>query len=183
LAHLLPDARWFVAGWGDEAFFREPEGGTIGQGLRAVFPGGPTVVQVIALDSRPEVYFAPGDIVHFAVSQEGAAGLARYLREQIVLAADGSVVVAGPGHHPGRSYFLRGRDETFSLVNNCNHWTVRALRAAGVDIAETLTATALVARAKSLGSSCRDTLSQTWPTSTAAPGSTAPRRGRPLRAR
>lgn len=158
---LFPNARWFVAGWGDEAFFREPEGGTLGQGLRAAFPGGPTVVQVIALEDRAELYFASGESIYFAVSQTDAAALGQYFSEQIVLSADGSAVVAGPGHHSDRSYFLRGRDETFSLFNNCNHWAARALRAAGVDIAGTVTARALVARANTLRSRCSEVFSDT----------------------
>jgi hypothetical protein len=145
-----------VAGWGDEAFFREPEGGTVGQGLSAAFPGGPTVVQIIALDRPAELHFASGESIYFAVSQTEAAALAHYIHEEIVLSGDGSAVAAGPGHYPGRSYFLRGRDETFSLLHNCNHWTARALRAAGVDIAGAVTARALVARARTLRSSCKE---------------------------
>jgi hypothetical protein len=153
---LFPDARWFVAGWGDEAFFRESGGGTIGQGLRAAIPGGPTVVHLIAIDEPPERYFASGESVRIAVSGADAAALARYLKEEIELSPGGGPVVVAPGHHAGRSVFLRGRDRTFSLFNNCNHWAARALNAAGVEIAGTTTATALISRARRFRSSCAE---------------------------
>jgi hypothetical protein len=151
---LFPDALWFVAGWGDEAFFRESGGGTIGQGLRAAIPGGPTVVHVVAINEPPEHYFAAGETVRIAVASADAGALGRYLREEIELSPGGDAVIVAPGHHGRRSIFLRGRDQTFSLFNNCNHWAARALNAAGVEIAGTTTATALVSRARRFRSSC-----------------------------
>jgi hypothetical protein len=152
----FPDARWFVAGWGDEAFFRQSGGGTIGQGLSAAIPGGPTVVHVIATNEPPERYFTSGETVRIAVSGADAAALARFLREEIELAPAGDAVIVAPGHHAGRSVFLRGRDQVFSLFNNCNHWAARALNAAGVEIAGTTTANALVSRARRFASSCTE---------------------------
>jgi uncharacterized protein (TIGR02117 family) len=151
---LYGEARWFVAGWGDEAFFRESGGGTLVQGLRAAIPGGPTVIQLIATSEPPEQYFASGETVRIAVSSAQAAGLARYLRQEIELSSYGDLAIVAPGHHAGRSVFLRGRDHTFSLFNNCNHWTARALGAAGVEIRPAATAGALLARARRLSSSC-----------------------------
>jgi uncharacterized protein (TIGR02117 family) len=154
LRRLFPDARWLVIGWGDEDFFREPGGGTVGQGVRAIFPGGPTVLHVIALDVAPERYFAADDAPHAAVTRAGAAQLARYIDQEIVRSLEGDAVVVAPGQHPGRSYFLRARDETFSLFNNCNHWAARGLRAAGLPIPGALTAREVVNRVKAVETSC-----------------------------
>lgn len=151
---LFPDAPWFVAGWGDEAFFREGGGGDLGQGLRAAIPGGPTVVHVIATNEPPELFFASGETVRIAVSNADAAALARYLSEEIALSPDGAAVIVAPGHHADRSFFLRGREHTFSLFNNCNHWAARALGAAGVEVTAPMTAAALISRARRFRSSC-----------------------------
>lgn len=156
LRRLFPDARWLVVGWGDEDFFMAPQGGTFEQGLRATFPGGPTVVRVIAIDVPPERYFAEGDAPRAAVTRAGAAALARFLDGELVHSPGGDAIIVAPAHHPGRSYFLRARSESFSLFNNCNHWVARGLRAAGLPIQGAMQADAIVDRVKRIESRCPD---------------------------
>jgi hypothetical protein len=50
-----------------------------------------------------------------------------------VLDEDGAPIRAGDGKVVGRSAFLRSRG-SFHLLNVCNQWMARVLRAAGVDV-------------------------------------------------
>jgi uncharacterized protein (TIGR02117 family) len=156
LRRLFPEARWLVVGWGDEDFFMAPQGGTFEQGVRATFPGGSTVIRVIAIDVAPERYFAQGDAPRAAVTRAEAAALARFLDGELVHSPEGEAIIVAPAHHPERSYFLRARSESFSLLNNCNHWVARALRAAGLPIQGAIRADAIVARMKRIESHCPD---------------------------
>ena len=151
---LYPDARWYVIGWGDEDFFREPGGGTWTQGVRAAFAGGPTALHVIALDAEPELYFRADSTVRAAVTGAGAERLAEYVAAEIMRDAEGGARVIAEGGHGERSRFLRGRDDAFHLFNNCNHWTARGLRRAGLPIAGALTAPAVTDQVRRLGSRC-----------------------------
>lgn len=112
------------------------------------------MLHVIALDVAPEQYFAGGNTPHATVTRAGAAQLARFLDQEIVRSPEGDALMVAPGQHPGRSHFLRARDETFSLFNNCNHWAARGLRAAGLAIPGAVTARDVVNRVNAMEMSC-----------------------------
>lgn len=154
LLRLYPDARWFAVGWGDEDYYREPGGGTVMQGLRAAFGGGPTVLHVIAFRDAPEVYFDAETVTRAGVTQAGAARIAAFIAEEIARRPEGGPAIVADGHHAGRSLFLRGADDNFHLFNNCNHWTARGLRQAGLNVSGALTANGVVNRLRRVGERC-----------------------------
>lgn len=154
LRRLFPEAAWISVGWGDEDFYRERGGGTFWQGLRAAAPGGPTVVHVIALDRAPEQHFAGGQLRRVALTRAGAAELEAFLAAELELTETGEAVRVALGHYGEISAFLRGADRSFSLWNNCNHWTVRGLRAAGVPVAGAATADGVMRRLEGVASHC-----------------------------
>lgn len=132
LRRLYPWARYFLVGWGDSEFYRS-NGADLGLGLKALLPGGRTVVHVIAALHPVEDNFPPADMVHAGVSREGAARLAEALRQSLSLDATGAAIPVSQGQHGPQSRFLEGRGE-FDLFSVCNHWTARTLRRAGVDV-------------------------------------------------
>lgn len=132
LRRLYPQARWFLVGWGDAGFYQS-DGTDVGLGLKALLPGGATVVHVIAAQRPVEEEFMPTELVTIGLSRTGTAALAARLKQSLALDPDGNVQVVAPGQHGPQSRFLAGRGG-FNLFQVCNHWTARALRAAGVDV-------------------------------------------------
>lgn len=132
LRRLYPDARHFLVGWGDAEFYRS-DGTDLGLGLKALLPGGKTVVHVIAAQRPVEGSFLPAEMVYAGLSRAGAARLAEGLSASMALDAAGAAVTVAPGQHGAQSRFLAGRG-AFDLFTVCNHWTARAMRRAGVDV-------------------------------------------------
>jgi uncharacterized protein (TIGR02117 family) len=132
LRRLYPGAAYFLVGWGDAGFYRS-DGTDLGLGLKALLPGGATVVHVIAAQRPVEESFLPTELATVGLSHAGAAQLGAALAQSLALDADGSAIPVGPGQHGPMSRFLAGRG-AFDLFTVCNHWTARALRRAGVDV-------------------------------------------------
>jgi hypothetical protein len=154
LRRLFPNAGWLAIGWGDEDFYRERGGGTFWQGLRAVAPGGATVLHVIAFDPPPEQHFPPAQVRRVALTRAGAARLEMFLAGEVEVTETGDAVFVAPGHEGETSIFLRGADRSFSLLNNCNHWTLRGLRAAGAAVDGAATADGVMRRLEGVASNC-----------------------------
>jgi uncharacterized protein (TIGR02117 family) len=132
LRRLYPQARHFLVGWGDSEFYRS-DGTDLGLGLKALLPGGQTVVHVIAAQRPVQDSFIPAEMVYVGLSRAGAAQLADALASSLALDADGAAVAVAPGQHGAQSRFLAGRG-AFDVFTVCNHWTARTLRRAGVDV-------------------------------------------------
>ncbi len=132
LRRLYPQAGYFLVGWGDEAFYRS-DGTDIGLGLKALLPGGETVVHVIAASAPVEERFQPTEMAQVGLSHAGAAQLAQALAGSLRLDPSGNAIEIAQGQHGAMSRFLAGRG-AFDLFSVCNHWTARTLRRAGVDL-------------------------------------------------
>lgn len=129
---LYPEARHLLIGWGDAAFYRS-DGTDWRLGLRALIPPSPSAVHVLASDTPAETWFTPTEAPRFGIDRAGAVELSRFLAQALETGADGAPKVLSEGQVPGASVFLAGR-EGFHAFNVCNHWTARALRAAGLDV-------------------------------------------------
>jgi uncharacterized protein (TIGR02117 family) len=132
LRRFMPEARYFLVGWGDADFYRS-DGADLALGLKALLPGGATLVHVIGARTPVEQTFIPVDFVHAGLSRAGAAALAQALADTLALDEAGNVVPIAPGQHGAQSRFLAARGG-FDLFTVCNHWTARTLRRAGVDV-------------------------------------------------
>lgn len=132
LRRLYPEAREFLIGWGDDAFYHS-DGTNLWLGLDAVIPPSPTVMHVAYNAPYAAAYLGPNDDVAVAISREGAARFVAYVDRALALDRAGDVTIVSPGKVIGRSAFLRTRG-SFHLFNVCNQWMSRALRAAGVDV-------------------------------------------------
>lgn len=132
LRALYPDAREFLIGWGEDAFYHS-DGTDLWLGLDALVPPSPTVLHVAYNAPYAAAYLGPNDDTAVAVSRAGAERFVAYVDRALVLGEAGAAVVTSPGKVIGRSSFLRSRG-SFHLFNVCNQWMARALRAAGVDV-------------------------------------------------
>jgi uncharacterized protein (TIGR02117 family) len=132
LRRLFPNARSFLVGWGDQAFYYS-DGTDLWLGLDALIPPSPSVMHVAYNAAPSSAYLGAKDDTPVAVSHAGAAALVAYFDRALVLDARGRPIITSTGKVVGRSYFLRARG-SFHLFNVCNQWLARALRAAGVDV-------------------------------------------------
>ncbi len=132
LRALYPHADMLLIGWGEQSFYYS-DGTNLWLALDALIPPSPSVMHVAddaEVDAR---YLGPNADATFAISREGAASLANFLSQALVLDASGAVIATSTGKVIGHSVFLRAR-ENFHLFNVCNHWMARALRAAGINV-------------------------------------------------
>jgi uncharacterized protein (TIGR02117 family) len=144
----FPEAAYLEIGWGERDFYQAERPGLV-TALKAALLPTPAVLHVVALDRPVEEYFPASDIVPLAVTGEGLEGLLAYLRASAEYDAAGALIPLGAGLY-GRSRFYAAR-ERFHLFRTCNVWTAHALRAAGIPVADSLTARGLMAQAEAHG--------------------------------
>jgi uncharacterized protein (TIGR02117 family) len=134
LRRAMPQADYLLVGWGDEGFYRA---GGLWQGVDAVIPPSATVIHLIGAHQPVETFYRASRLQPIALSRAQAAGLAAFLAEETEVDANGEPVVLSQGHAGPNSLFVRSTS-TFHGLNVCNHWTARALRAAGLDVGSRL---------------------------------------------
>lgn len=124
---------WLEIGWGDENFYRnvpELSFDTVHHVLRALFwRGNASILHIVGFSGVPGEVFARSRHVSLQLGDDGFMRLALAVGETFA-EADGDIVDAGPGlYGPSRFFQAKGN---YSVLNLCNHWTGRALAAAGV---------------------------------------------------
>lgn len=130
---LFPEARYFLIGWGERNFYRDPSPGFF-DGLGAILPPSRSTMMIIAADEPVETRIWPGrEVVDVAVSRAGLARLSAEIADSLVKGEDGAPMVIGEGRVPGSSVFVESRPG-FHLLRMCNHWTAARLNAAGVRV-------------------------------------------------
>lgn len=132
LRRLYPDAESFLIGWGDQAFYLS-DGTDIWLGLDALVPPSPSVFHIAYNAAPSSAYLGPNDDTSIAVSHEGAERFVAFVDRFLVLDGAGNPIRTSNGKVVGRSAFLRSRG-SFHLLQVCNQWMARALRAAGVNV-------------------------------------------------
>lgn len=129
LRRLYPNATHLMIGWGDLAFYRS-KGDDLLLGLEALAPGGQSGMHVLGGVGPVEGWYIGKEVLPVALSTRGARGLATYITDSMVIGADGSAAVVA---YEQGGVFLKARKD-FHAFNVCNHWTMRALRSAGVRV-------------------------------------------------
>lgn len=132
LRRLYPQARTFLVGWGDRAFYAS-DGSDVLIGLDALIPPSPSAFHITYDAAEASAYLGPTDDIAIGVSREGAERFVSYVDRYLVLDEDGNAIQISNGKVIGRSAFLRSRG-SFHLLNVCNQWMARALRTAGIDV-------------------------------------------------
>lgn len=138
----FPGADYLEIGWGDRDYYqaREPGVGTL---LKAAFWPTVSVLHVVGLRGTVAANFPHSDILALPITHDGLARLVGFIDATHDRPNRAPLASLGPGlYGDSRYYAARGR---FHLFNNCNRWTARALRAAGFEIDEVLTADGLFA--------------------------------------
>jgi uncharacterized protein (TIGR02117 family) len=128
----FPGARYVDIGWGDSAYYQSPRPGPLTALRAGLFPT-PSVLHVAAFAEAPETTFRASEVIRIPVSPAGFARMIGFINESFQRGEDGKAISTGPGLYlSSRFYVATGR---YHVFENCNHWTARALRAAGVPVA------------------------------------------------
>lgn len=138
LLSSFPNARYLEFGWGDAAFYQADKP-TAGMALAAALWPGPTVMEVVPLQTAPPP--GTGDFESVAVHVTDAE------LKAIALSLDGSF--AHPVSPTGKTYPTAGGDARFfdargkfHLFRMCNRWTSELLELAGCAVSPRLAMTA-----------------------------------------
>ena len=132
-------AHWLEFGFGDEAFYRDPDPG-LGTVLTALSADSPAVVHVLALDRPPHEAFRTAQLRPLSVQPGGAQALADFIAATFARGEAGALIDRGPGRYRSSRFFRAVG--SFTLSHTCNTWAARALAAAGLSVRPTGVVTA-----------------------------------------
>lgn len=141
----FPGAAFFEFGWGDRVYYPAKEK-TIGMTLSAALVPTPAVMHLAGLAAAPRDSGSSREVVSVALTEADFLRLIEALSAEFERPAGGRAASVARGLYPGsRFYNARG---SFHLLNTCNTWTARMLRAAGVTLSPSgiVTADGLMAR-------------------------------------
>ncbi len=149
LAARLPGAHSVMFGFGKRSFVTSPEP-SLAEWLRGPLPG-PAAIQVTALRRAPPEALPRREAVALPLAPARRARLASFIADAF----------AGDTPRPVRTEAIEGSlfyeaRETYTLANNCNAWTARALAAAGLPFspAGVTWPEAVMRQARALGAGC-----------------------------
>jgi uncharacterized protein (TIGR02117 family) len=140
IAHLNHEHQKFVRfGWGDGDYFTG-KSKTVGTAAKALIASSYSAIQMLSY-SEPELHEIPRDsIVPLAISEEGLRQLVTYLDNSIAKNKQGDALPLSAMTVDAGIFFQANGH--YGVFNNCNTWSGRALRAAGLPVANRLTLTA-----------------------------------------
>lgn len=149
LAARLPGARSVMFGFGKRSFITSPEP-SVAEWLRGPLPG-PAAIQVTGLRLPPPEALPGREVVDLPIAPARRARLAGFIAHAF---ADGALRQVRAEAIAG-SIFFEAR-ETYTLANNCNAWTARALGAADLPFTDAgvLWPEAVMRQARALTSGC-----------------------------
>ena len=124
-------APWVEFGWGDAAFYRDPDP-AVATYLLALFVETPAVMHVVGMPAAPERYFPSAEVVDVPLDTESFRRLVRFIAGSFDGAAGRPAPAVGAGLYPSSQFY--DAIGTFTLQNTCNTWVARAFAQAGLPI-------------------------------------------------
>lgn len=127
----FPDARWIEVGWGDAAFYQDPDP-DLGTILAAALVPTPAVMHLVAMPVHPERYLPKAEVLPIPLTADRFARLVGYISRQVERGGSPRAEAIGPGLYPdSRFYPALGK---FHLGRTCNTWTAQALAESGFPV-------------------------------------------------
>lgn len=130
----FPVATFIEVAWGDRDFYMARPA-TAWLAIRAAFLAAGSVLHVVGFSTPIAAYFPESEIVELRLSRHGLDALTRFIDAEHQRDREGRPVRVERGLY-GASWFYAARG-TYHLVNTCNTWVARALRAAGLPVTPT----------------------------------------------
>lgn len=139
----FPDAEFLEVGWGDRDYYQARDPG-LGTTLKAALWPTASVLHVAGFRGSVAGYFPNSTVIAIPVSRTGLHALIEYIDATHERRGRHPSPPLGSGlYGDSRYYPAHG---SFHLFNNCNRWTARALRAAGLDVSDSVTVGGLLAQ-------------------------------------
>ncbi len=145
LADDLAGQTYARIGWGDGDYFTG-KSKSVGTATKALIASGYSAVQLLPYDYEPFDEIPPETIVPLAITDEGLRQLSIYLGVSIAVDGQGKLIRL-PAFGDAMGSFFQSRYH-YSVFSNCNTWSGKALRAAGLPVANRLTARGVFAQAQ-----------------------------------
>jgi len=132
-------------GWGDGDYFTGKRKSTA-SATRALVASGYSAVQLLGYDYEPFDEIPADTLVPLAVTDQGLRQLIAYLGGSIAVDPQGRLIRL-PAFGDAMGSFFQSRDH-YGMFSNCNTWSGKALRAAGLPVANRLTAQGVFEQAR-----------------------------------
>lgn len=129
----FPDAAYLEFGWGSAEYYPRLHK-SIATMIGGVVPG-PAVIHLIGLPRHPRELFPDHETVAFQVTEDGFRRLIAFLDASFDRDGAARIKPVARGHHDFSDFYPA--IGTFHLLNTCNTWTARGLKAAGLAIRAT----------------------------------------------
>lgn len=147
LAPELRGQRYGRVGFGDGDYFTG-KSKSVGSATRALFASRSSALQLLSYDYEPFAEIPVDTLVSLAISDQGMRELIAHINNSIALDDKGA-----PLHMPTMGdamgdFYLASTH--YSAFSNCNTWSGQALRAAGLPVANRLTASGVFDQARAI---------------------------------
>lgn len=151
LALDFSNPQFIRVGWGDGDYFTGKSKHWT-TAAKALVASNYSALQVMAYRTDPRSRMAAGTIIPLAISDAGMRELTAYIDESIAMNEQGLAIHLDPAV-PDSNLFYQSTVH-YSAITNCNTWSSRALKRAGLPINSTLrlTAKSVVAQAQRISS-------------------------------
>jgi len=132
-------------GFGDGDYFTG-KNKSVTAATKALFASSYSALQLLTYDESPVSEIPADTIVPLAITDEGLHKLILHINRSIAIDSQGGAArLPALGDSMGRFYLANVH---YSAFSNCNTWSGQALRAAGLPVADRLTASGVFSQAK-----------------------------------
>ncbi len=128
------DTPYLEFGWGDKGFYQANEI-TSGLSMQAIFWPTESVMHVVAIPQKPEIYFPKSNVEVLCLDKDQYALLISFIEQSFYKDSNGGVIELKNGIY-GNSQFYKSVGDYY-LMNTCNKWTAKGLESADLDISST----------------------------------------------
>lgn len=139
LKNRFSNALYLEFGWGDEKFYQADEI-TSGLVMQAIFWPTESVMHVVAIPQKPDIYFHNSAVESRYLEPKNYATLLLFIEKSFSRNSVDKIIGMKNGIY-GNSQFYKGAGDYY-LMNTCNTWTAKGLKSAGIDIHPTFKLTA-----------------------------------------
>jgi uncharacterized protein (TIGR02117 family) len=145
LSDDLKNQKYARIGWGDGDYFTGKNKSAV-TAAKALVASGYSAMQLLVYDYEPFAEIPAATLVPLAITDEGMQKLISYLGASIAVDHQGKPVRL-PTYGDAMGSFFQSKDH-YSVFSNCNTWSGNALRAAGLPVANRLTAQGVFEQAR-----------------------------------